>query len=329
MCGTRIVPGMKTITLEEHFTTKSLVKAAPQMPSNPYMQAIQKKLLDLGDARIAAMNEGGVDVQVLSVAALGLEEIESDQASALMAEANDELDAAVKKYPERFAGFASLNLKDPVAAAKEFERCVKRLGFKGALVNGHSGGAFLDDARFTPLFEAAREMKVPIYLHPAPPPQDVYGTYFTGLPGESGHALSIAGWGWHAELGMHSLRLILSGLFDRFPEQQIIIGHMGEDLPFSLARAASVLAATSKHLKRGVAECFHENFHVTTSGYFTQPPFICAQQVVGMDRLMYSVDYPFSETTTGQTFLSEVAVAPVDMERLKGGNAGKLLGLAV
>ena len=321
---------MPTITLEEHFATADIRKAIEKvMPSNPAMQATAIKLMDLGAGRIAAMDEGGVDVQVLSVAALGLDKVDPHTASDLMHGANDELAAAIKKHPNRFAGFANLNLLEPDTAAKEFERCVHKLGFKGALLNGHTGGAFTDDARFTPIWQAAQTLNVPIYLHPAPPPKAVFDTYYTGLPGESGHALSIAGWGWHVELGLHCLRLILSGLFDRFPDQQVIIGHMGEDLPYSLARAAGVLGQTARHLKRPVAEYFHQNFHVTTSGYFTQPPFLCALQVVGADRLMYSVDYPFSACTTGQKFLEQLPISPADRAKLTHGNAAKLLKLDV
>ena len=300
---------MPTITLEEHFLTPDLRKAIEQfMHLPPEMLETQKKLLDLGEARLAAMDEGGVDMQVLSVAALGLERLDSDDANALMRDANDRLFDAVRAHPTRFAGFANVNLRDPAAAAREFKRCVRELGFRGALVNGHNGGAFLDDPRFTPLFEAAQELDAPIYLHPAPPPKAVYDVYYAGLPGDASRALSIAGWGWHVETGMHCLRLMLSGLFDRFPRLQIIIGHMGEDLPYSLARAASVLGQVSKHLQRSIPEYFHENFHVTTSGYFTQPPFRCALEVVGIDRLLYSIDYPFSPTSKGREFLESCSL---------------------
>jgi predicted TIM-barrel fold metal-dependent hydrolase len=129
------------------------------------------------------------------------------------------------------------------------------------------------------------------------------------------------------ETGLHALRLIVSGLFDRFPRQQIVIGHMGEDLPYSLARAASVLTPAAKHLQRPVAEYFHEHFHITTSGYFTQPPFLCALQVVGIDRLLYSVDYPFSACRTGQAFLDSLPIAPADLAKLSHDNAARLLKL--
>ena len=163
----------------------------------------------------------------------------------------------MREHPKRFAGFAALALQEPEKAAAEFERCVRQLGFKGALVHGTTRGVFLDDPQFTPLFETAQALDVPIYLHPAPPPKPVQEAYFGGLPGELGFFLATAAWGWHAEAGMHSLRLIVSGLFDRFPKLKLIIGHMGEDLPFSIARAEAVLSGVTKHLQRRVGEYFH------------------------------------------------------------------------
>ncbi len=320
---------MYTIALEEHFTTTEFRAAIqPFLQDTPNARALQAKLLNLGAERIAAMDEGAVDLQVLSLPSSGFEKISSDVATGVAHSANDELAEAIKRHPTRFAGFASVNLQDPQVAAKEFERCIQQLHFRGALLHGHLGGAFLDDPRFLPIWEAAASLAVPVYLHPAPPPRPVFNSYYTNLPGECGQTLSINGWGWHVETGMHVLRLILSGLFDRFPRQQVIIGHMGENLPFSLQRAATVLGPIAKHLKRPVAEYFHNNFHVTSSGYFSQPPFLCALQVVGIDRLMYSVDYPFSANVTGKAFLDSVALSPVEKAKFASGNAQRLLKLA-
>ncbi len=321
---------MYTIALEEHFSTTEFRAAIqPFLPDTPHAKALQAKLLNLGADRIAAMDEGAVDLQVLSLPSSGFEKIPSDVATGIAHNANNELAEAINRHPTRFAGFASVNLQDPQVAAKEFERCVQQLHFQGALLHGHLGGAFLDDPRFLPLWEAAASLGVPVYLHPAPPPKAVFDTYYTNLPGDCGQALSINGWGWHVETGMHVLRLILSGLFDRFPQQQVIIGHMGENLPFSLQRAATVLGPTAKHLKRPIAEYFHSNLHVTSSGYFSQPPFLCALQVVGIDRLMYSVDYPFSANTTGRAFLDSLSLSPVDRAKFTSGNAQRLLKLPI
>lgn len=317
---------MKTITLEEHFVTTGFLKATGEYgtPMPPRMQQVQSQLLDLGSGRIAAMDETGVDLQVLSLAAVG--NLDAATATEVLRDVNDELAAAVHAHPDRFAGFATLNPRDPAGAAQEFERCIN-LGFKGALISGTTDGEFLDQPKFLPIFEAANALHVPIYLHPAPPSKAAQNIYFSGLPADLGMPLSLAGWGWHAETGLHSLRLILSGLFDRFPDLRVIIGHMGEGIPYALARSSQVLSAAAKNLKHTVAEYFHRNFHVTTSGYFTLPPFRCALDVVGIDRLMYSVDYPFSAAKQGRDFLNSVKLSDDDMAKLTHTNAEAVLKL--
>jgi hypothetical protein len=319
---------MKTIALEEHFVTASFLKATGTYgtAAPPRLQQMQAQLLDLGAGRIRAMDEAGINLQVLSLTTL-VGSLQAATATAVLHDVNDELAAAVSAHPGRFAGFAALNARDPEAAAKEFERCVNGLGFKGALLSGTTDGEFLDQPKFIPIFEAANALRVPIYVHPAPPPKAVKDAYFSGLPGETGLVLSIAGWGWHTETGLHSLRLIVSGLFDRFPELQVIIGHMGEGVPYALARSNHLLTAAAGNLKLSVAEYFHRNFHVTTSGYFTLPPFQCAHDVVGIDRLMFSVDYPFSTNTQGRDFLNSLQLSDDDKSKLTHRNAEALLGL--
>jgi predicted TIM-barrel fold metal-dependent hydrolase len=316
---------MKTITLEEHFFTESYLQAAKGDPSVQF-GGLQPKLLDLGAGRIAAMDEAGIDVQVLSLAAFALEGLDAATGTVLARDVNDELAAAIKANPTRLAGFATVALKDVSAAVVELERCVSQLGFVGLMLNGTVDGKFMDDAAFLPVFEAAARLGVPVYLHPAPPPRAVKAAYFSGLPGELGHLLSIAGWGWHAETALHTLRLIVSGLFDKVPGLQVVIGHMGEGLPFAMARSSGILSGAAK-LQRPVAEYFRTNIHLTTSGYFTLPPLECALEVVGIERMMYSVDYPFSPNTKGRDFLEKVVgiLSAEDMERLVGGNAARVL----
>jgi predicted TIM-barrel fold metal-dependent hydrolase len=319
---------MRTITLEEHFVTKDFLAAtgADGYRTPPWMKQLQPTLLDLGAGRISAMDESAIDLQVLSLAAMGMDDLDAATATALAASVNDELAGAVRANPARLAGFATLGLKDPAGAAAEFERAVTKLGLKGALLDGTTDGLFLDDPRFTPVFEAAVALNVPIYLHPAPPPHSVSEVYFKGLPGETGQMLSIAGWGWHAETALHTLRLIVSGLFDRFPSLQLIIGHMGEMLPMALARSSNVLTRAAK-LQRPVAEYFQTNIHLTTSGYFTLPPLELALKVIGIDRLMFSVDYPFSSNRQGREYLNSLPLSAEDMAKLTHGNAERVLKL--
>jgi len=321
---------MQTITLEEHFLTQSFLKAtgANENESNPAMAALLPKLLDVGAGRIAAMDEGGVDYQVLSIAAIGWESLDAATATAVARDTNDELAAAVKANPQRLGGFAALGLQDPESAARELERCVSTLGFHGALVNGTTDGKFLDDARFLPVFEAAAQLGVPVYLHPAPPPEAVREVYYSGLPGELGFMLSIAGWGWHAETALHTLRLIVSGLFDRLPELQLVIGHMGEGVPAAMVRSSGALSRAAK-LQKPVAEYFQSNVHCTTSGYFTLPPLKLALEVLGIDRMMFSIDYPYSGTILGRKYLEDVSgiLSAEDFAKFTHGNAERLLRL--
>jgi predicted TIM-barrel fold metal-dependent hydrolase len=309
---------MRIITLEEHMTTPEIAKLAPLVSSGPaagIMQARTAKLLEVGAGRIADMDAAGIDVQVLSVATNATDGLDADRAYALSADANDRLAAAVRAHPTRFAAFANVAVQEPEKAAAELERCIHQLGFHGLMLNGAPNGQFFDHPRFTPILEAAHAMDVPVYLHPAPPPKPVMEAYYSGLPGAAGFFLSTSGWGWHVETGMHSLRLILAGVFDRFPKLKIIIGHMGENLPFSLARV------------RTVGEYFREHFYLTTSGYFTVPPFVCMQQVVGIDRILFSVDYPFSSNVTGRKFLDELDLSAQDLDKFTHVNAERLLKL--
>ncbi|WP_158787821.1 amidohydrolase family protein [Granulicella sp. L46] len=324
---------MKTIALEEHFVTADFLKATGAYGHSvpEPMRAIRDKLLDLGDARIAAMDDGGITLQVLSLAAMGIDDLAPANQTAVFHDVNDELAAAVQAHLDRFAAFATPALKEPAAAVKELERCIRDLGFKGLYVNGTTEGKFLDAPEFFPLLEAAEALNVPLYLDPAPPPAVVQSAYYSDLPGDTGMLLSIAGWGWHAELGLHLLRLIVSGVFDRLPNLQVIVGHMGEGVPYALARSNGILSAAAKNLKRSVTETILAQVHITTSGYFTRPPFDCARQVLGLDHLMYSVDYPFSPNTRGRDFLatlqSEPALSTAEMEALTHGNAKRLLRL--
>ncbi len=321
---------MLAITLEEHFSTPEFLAAMETVwPGDPILamwRANQGKLFDVGPARLADMDAAGIQMQVLSLSG-SLDKLSAARATALAADTNDKLAAIVQSHPDRFAGFAALALQEPEKAARELERSVQRLGFKGALVNGTCGGLFLDDPRFSPLFEAAESLNVPIYLHPGPPPDVVRKAYYSGLPGDLGFVLATPGWGWHAEAGMHCLRLMLGDVFDRFPRLKMIIGHLGEALPYYLVRADDFLARGPLRPKRRILEYFQEHFYITTSGCFSLPPFQCALQVVGIDRMLFSVDYPYDANARGKAFLETLPVSDEDRTKIAYGNAKKLLSL--
>jgi len=240
---------MRTITLEEHYATPAFMEGpgrqlkdqAQAVHTHPQVAAGIAQLIDrlcnLGDGRIAEMDAAGIDMQVLSLTSPGLEQLDAAEAIALARDANDHLAEAVRRHPGRFAGFAALPTAAPDTAADELARTVREYGFKGALINGHIRGRYLDDVFFWPILERAEALQVPLYLHPTPPPQPVIAASYAGnYAPEVTVALAAAAWGWHIETAVHVLRLILSGAFDRYPNLQLVIGHMGETLPFMLPR---------------------------------------------------------------------------------------------
>src|SRR5499427_1630379 len=243
---------MRIIALEEHFI---MPNEEQNLPPGAHRGNDREKLLgfdvvagllDLGKTRLAAMDAAGIDVQVLSHNQPGCQALDAASAVPMAREVNDLLFEAVKAHPERFAGFAALPTADPAAAVKELDRAVTGLGFKGAMINGHTQGAFLDDKRFWGIFECAQALGVPIYLHPSKPHPAVMGAYFAGY-----EELSLAAWGFGIDTGVHFLRLVFAGVFDAFPNLTFILGHVGEGLPFMLHRIndQTHLAAARRGLK--------------------------------------------------------------------------------
>lgn len=318
---------MRLVTLEEHFTTGTFQQAtaAAHMPFD--RNWVQDKLLDVCQGRVDAMDRAGIDMQVLSFTGFGLYDLHHDAASEIAHDANHQIASAMLAYPGRFQGFATLTMQRPGNAVKELEHCVKTLGFVGAMIDGTVCNEFLDHHRFWPVFEAAAALDVPIYLHPAPPPEAVQKAYTGDLRAPLNFLLSTAAWGWHVETGLHALRLMVSGLFDHLPNLKIILGHMGENLPFSIVRANTVLERSGLKLKRSPLEVFRQNFWITTSGYFTVPPLLCAREVMGADRILLSVDYPFSDMENGRRFVAELAqrLPEDEVEGVAHRNAEKLL----
>jgi hypothetical protein len=248
---------------------------------------------------------------------------------ALARETNDHLAAAVARHPDRFAGFAALPLQSPDATPAELTRAVRELGFVGAMVNGTTEGRFLDHKSYDGLLAAAVELDVPVYIHPHIPPEPVRQAYFSDLPEGAARVLETAGWGWHSETAVHLLRMVVAGTLDRHPKLKIIIGHMGEMLPMMMARLDQVFAHDSEHLKRPVSRAIRDQVWLTTSGIFDQPPFIAALLTFGIDRIMFSVDYPFAPNAAGRRFLNTVSLSPADKEKLAHRTADALLKLKV
>lgn len=320
---------MRTITIEEHFIADGFKEALQKRGIRPgYSDEVQAKMSDLGASRLRDMDVAGIDFQVISHTMTNNIPLSVEENISLTQGANDQLATAVAAHPDRFAGFALLPMNSPEAAANELERTVRKLGFKGPMINGTTNGRFLDDPFFLPVLERANALDVPIYLHPAEPPTVVRDAYYTGFDPAVGFALSANGWGWHSEVAIHSLRMILAGVFDRFPNLQIIIGHMGEMIPFMLDRINNTLGQAARNLHYRVPEYFLRNFFVTTSGFFTDPPLLLTMEVMGADRIIFSVDYPYSTNEQGRRFLDNIAISPQDKEKISYLNVEKLLKLS-
>ena len=330
---------MRTVAIEEHFSVPAVsgrvdketaarrgYKPRAPRPDVPNPLAL---LPDLGEKRLKSMDESGIDVEVLSTSGPGPDLVPGQSGIDMAREINDHLAAACAKHPDRFAGFASLPMLSPDAAPKELTRAVKELGFVGAMVNGTTEGRFLDHASYDGILATAEQLDVPVYIHPHIPPAIVREAYFSGLPEGAGRVLETAGWGWHSEVAVHVLRMVVAGTFDKHPKLKIIIGHMGEMLPMMLDRAGHVFSGDIGHLKRTVPQTILDQVWITTSGIFNEPSLYVALTTFGIDRVMFSVDYPYSTHKNGRDFLNKIWLSPADMEKLCHGNADALLKLKV
>ncbi len=314
---------MRTVALEEHFLPHDLARIG--FPQGTPIGGIDAELDDVGEGRLALMDAAGVDVQVISLVGQGVQQLPAVEAVAVARDANDRAAAAVAAHPDRFAAFGVLPLSDPEASAVELRRC-RDLGFVGVMIHGLTHGLFLDDPSMAPVLAAADELGVPVYLHPSPPPSPVRQAYYSGLEPAVATALATGAWGWHAECGLHVLRLVATGTFDRYPDLRLIVGHMGENLPFSLARAEWRLGFAVSG-SRTVTQTVLDHVLITTSGYFTDPPLHCALEVFGPERILFAVDHPFSDSRRGTEFLATAAVDDATREAIAHGNAERLLGL--
>lgn len=291
---------MPIITLEEHFVAKAAMAASPaaQAHYSSFPPHLMHKLQDLGTARITDLDSGNISLQVVSHGP-------GDFDSASCTKINDELAISIAKNPSRLAGFATLPMNDPEAAASELKRCIQKLAFVGALIENHLDGTFYDGERFWPVFATAQKLDVPIYIHPTFASDEMEQHYQGNYPNEVGKALSAFGWGWHAETGHHILRLFAAGLFDRFPKLKIIIGHMGEMLPFQLERCILSSSRWGER-RRGLDQVWKENIWVTTSGMFSVSSLRCLLDTIPIEHVLYSVDYPFSTNEKGYEFLQRI-----------------------
>lgn len=346
---------MKKIAIEEHFYTEGYINYLRSRKEAPRREIIEQngkkmernwlsanafrlidpeqpsKITDLGEGRLKEMDETGIDMQVLSLSFPGIEAFDASDATAVAKTVNDELSEAVKRYPERFAGFATIAPQNPQAAADELERAVNKLGFKRLLINSNIRGEYLDDKKYWVILERAEALDVPIYIHPRQPSADMLKPYLA-YPG-----LANAMLGFAAETSLHAMRMILSGVFDKYPGLKIILGHMGEAIPFWLWRLDSRLleekesdpatAMFYKDLKKNPSQYFKDNFYVTTSGMHWEPSLKFVLSVLGADKILFAADYPYESSKDAVQFIESAAISDGDKAKICHLNAEKLLSL--
>src|SRR5262245_14261639 len=315
----------RVIALEEHYWDAELASQLTGREGKRVSE-VERRLHDLGALRLKEMDEAGIDIQVLSHGAPGTQKLAADVAVPLARQTNDRLHRFIVSNPQRFAAFADLPTADPKAAADELERTVLQLGFKGAMLHGLTGGTeFLDRAQFWPIFERAQGLGVPIYIHPSFPHAAVteayYKDYAQRFPELLGPAL-----GFTVETLTQGIRLVLSGVFDAYPKLKVIMGHLGEALPFLVWRIDQAL---SRPVNQGLAfrDVFREHFYVTTSGNFSTPALLCTMMELGVDRILFSVDWPFVANRLGTDWMRQVPLSREDKVKILGGNASRLLRL--
>jgi predicted TIM-barrel fold metal-dependent hydrolase len=322
---------MRTIAIEEHFITPMYrEKVSANEFRNFYLNSRSEQIghnifeqnMDLGEQRLAFMDAAGVDVQVLSFGSPGPQGFDTATAIPMARDANDRLYEAMQAHPDRFAGFAALATAAPEAAADELERCVTKLGFKGTMIHGHTQGSFLDEKKYWPIFERAAALDVPIYLHPTYPHPDAVKAYFGGY-----EELARAGWGFAVDTSTHFLRIVFAGVFDAYPKLQFILGHLGEGLPFAMHRLNdhTYQSAKRRGLQRTPLEYLKQNMLVTTSGNWYPPAFLCTMLALGVDNILFAIDWPYEPNTAGMRFLDELTISDADKEKIAHGNAERIL----
>lgn len=337
---------MKIIDLEAHFYTHEYIEylcSRKELPREergddgiklwytenfwaPRSYELEERLLELGEARIKEMDADGIDIQVISLTNPSVQLFEEKEGVLWAKRVNDELSTVVGKYPDRYVGLASVAPQSPQEAAREIERSVKELGLKGVVVQSHARNEYLDDKKYWPLFEKAEELDVPIYLHPGAPSTSILEPY-----AKYGFPLAGPILGFAADVSLHVMRLIYGGLFDQYPDLKIILGHLGEGLPYWFPRLDfywhKKWVGKGPGIKRKPSDYLKTNFVITTSGIFFQPALLCAYLAMGADKIAFAVDYPYEENKEALAFMREAPLCDEDKEKIYHLNAERLFKL--
>jgi 2,3-dihydroxybenzoate decarboxylase len=335
---------MKRIAVEEAFVTQEIAdewanviatgaKNEPGfrkmgetiLADSPGTRIIHERLIDLGAGRIAHMDATGIDIQVISITSPGVQVFEPELATTLARQANDQLSEAIKNHPDRFAGLAAVAPQSPQTAALEIERAIQKLGLCGVLINSHTGGEYLDDQKYWEIFAAAEANNAPIYLHPRTPSPEMISPFLD-------YGLYFAGWGFTVETATHGLRLIMGGVFDHFPKLKIVLGHMGEGLPYWLQRldnrySLQVEIGAVPKMPRLPSEYFKDHFLITTSGVCSPPALRHVLEVLGSDAVLFAADYPYESVEEAVSFLDNAPISDQERRKIYQTNAEKLFRL--
>jgi 2,3-dihydroxybenzoate decarboxylase len=317
---------MEKIALEEHFRVPGMPEysgAGQYISDAPAAKYMDDRLADFGDLRLQAMDEANVTRAILSHTVPGVgATMDRKKAVDDAIKINDFLAGNIARHPDRFGGFATLPMQSAPDAAKELERCVKQLGFHGALINGHTNGHYLDEDQYEVFWERVAVLDVPIYIHPTL-------AWQTPQNYQDHPELAAAIWGWAPETATHILRILFAGLFDRFPTLQIIAGHGGECLPYFLWRFDSRFKIFNfgKSLKKQPSSYIRENVAITTAGLFSTPPLRCALEALGDDRVLFSIDYPYESSKEAGDWLNNAGLTPSTLRKVASENAKRLLHL--
>jgi 2,3-dihydroxybenzoate decarboxylase len=316
-------PACPVIAIEEHYWDPELTKHYTGLEAGRGGE-MDEKLYDLGARRLKEMDEAGIDVQVISHGAPSTQKLPLDIAADLTRAVNDRLAKVCAANPQRFAGFAALPTADPAAAADELERAISALGFKGAMIHGMANGEFLDLKKFWPIYARAEKLDVPLYFHPSLPHPKVTEIYLQDYAKDFPLVVRPA-WGFTVETATQAIRLVLSGLFDAHPKLKIILGHFGETLPFLLWRIDSALKRPGQK-PMSFRDIFSKNFYLTTSGFFSNPALLCCVMEMGVDHILFAVDWPFvADNKPAIEWMKGAPLSDGDKAKILSGNAKKLL----
>lgn len=332
---------MKLIAIEDHYMSKAVNEKYMEVMTKIVSPAERARLeglqgylanspiSDLDQVRIATMDRQGVDMQVISYGNNSPQDLPADAAIPLCRQANDELAAAIQQHPARFAGWAALPVGDPKAAADELSRTVNELGFKGASLNGNYNGRFFDEPEFFPIFQKAAELDVPIYFHPGFPNEKVADYYYKGenIPQAVSAVFGAYGYGWHVDVGIHMMRMILSGIFQKLPNLKLMTGHWGELVPYYFDRIDEMIPESVTGFDRPFSQIYKEHVYITPSGIASKGPATLTINEMGADHVLWSHDFPYVKRDNVKDFLMDLPISEEDKEKIAYKNAEKLLKL--